>query len=69
MEDLIIMAFFVWICLVILGYSQKNWELQALNSLLGFYLAVYSLDLSFIFGLFMFGSNLWILFEALQQAK
>lgn len=69
MDDIIIMAFFVWICLVILGFAQKQWELQALNSLLGFYLAVYSLDISFIFGLFMFGSNLWILFEALNQAK
>lgn len=69
MDDLIIMAFFIWVSLMLAGFIFKKWEIQIINAILGFYLALYALDLSFPIGLFLFGINLWILFEALREAK
>lgn len=69
MDDLIIMAFFIWVFLVLASYVFKKWEIQAIDSILGFYLALDALSTNFPIGLFLFGINLWILFEALREAR
>lgn len=69
MDDLIIMAFFIWVFLVLASYVFKKWEIQAIDSILGFYLALDTLSTNFPIGLFLFGINLWILFEALREAR
>lgn len=69
MDDLTIMAFFIWTFLLIAAYLFQKWEIQVIDALLGFYLALDSLGTSFPVGLFLFGFNLWTLFEGLRQAK
>lgn len=69
MDDLIIVAFFIWVSLILAGYIFKKWEIQIIDALLGFYLALHSIETSFPIGVFLFGINLWILFEALREAK
>lgn len=69
MDDLTIMAFLIWIFMIIAAYVFKKWEIQIIDAVLGFYLAIDSLATSFPIGLFLFGINLWILFEGLREAN
>lgn len=62
------LTYLIWLVFIILGYIIKKWELLALGSVLGFYLAVSSINSSFSLGLFLFGVNVWILFDALREA-
>lgn len=68
MDDLIILSFIVWLTVALAGYIFNKWELHALDSLLGFYLALDTLASDFIIGLFLFGVNTWLIFEAINQA-
>jgi len=69
MDDILIVAAFLFISLLIISIAFQKWEIQAIDSILGFWLTLEFMGLNFPLGLFMFGLSLWILFEALSEAN
>lgn len=69
MDDILIVATFLFIVLLIISLAFQKWEIQAIDSILGIWLALEFMALNFPVGLFMFGLSLWILFEALREAN
>lgn len=67
LTDLMIFMALLWLAVLAVAYFTDKKELQALDSLLGFYLFLELVDLSLPLGLFMLAGNLWILYEALKS--
>lgn len=69
MEEFIKFGGLIWIGILLLAYFKEKHELQALDSILGFWLALELMDLALPLGLFMFAGNIWILYEAVAAMK
>lgn len=68
-DQLLIFGALIWIAVLMVSYFTAKPELQALDSILGFWLALELMDLSLPLGLFMFAGDVWILYEALVAMK
>lgn len=69
MEDILIVAIFLFISLLIISIAFDRWEFMALDSILGIWLGLEFMALNFPVGLFMLAFDLWILTEALRKAS
>lgn len=69
MDDILIVAIFLFISLLIIALSYGKWEIQVFDAILGIVLSLEFMDLNFPVGLFVFGLSLWILFEGLKEAS
>ena len=69
MDDILIVAIFLFMMLLIIALAFQKWEIQVIDALLGIWLALEFMALSFPIGLFVFGFSLWILFEGIREAS
>lgn len=68
-DQVVIFGALIWIAVLMVSYFTNKPELQALDSILGFWLALELIDLALPLGLFMFAGDVWILYEAVVAMK
>lgn len=69
MDDILIVATFLFLCLIIVSLAFKKGEYLAIDAILGLWLAVEFMDLNFMIGLIQLGLSLYLLVEGLTLVQ